>query len=144
MRVETDDELYRVNAVWLGPPGGWPFPWRARYVAWGIGIAVFLLVLTVMRKVLDLPMGFFTVAWCLVITVALTRWIGSKIAHERPLSGVAALWWAELRAPRQRGQRRTSTPDTGHVAMRADRPRRRTPAPSSTITRRSRRTRTHD
>ena len=41
MRVRTDDEVYRVDAVWLGPPKA-TFPWRARYVAWGVGIVVFL------------------------------------------------------------------------------------------------------
>lgn len=126
MRVETDDDLYRVDAVWLGPPGMWAFPWRARYVTYGVGFLVFLLVFTVARKLLGLPLSFFVLAWSLVLTVAITRWIGSRITHERPLGGVLALWWAELTAPRSRGRHRCSTPNAAHVTVRADRPRPRT------------------
>ena len=35
MLVRTDDEVYRVDAVWLGPPRA-TFPWRARYVSYGV------------------------------------------------------------------------------------------------------------
>src|SRR5436309_14042886 len=84
VRVRTDDEVYRVDAVWLGPPKA-TFPWRARYVAWGVGILVFLLTLTVERWI-GFGFGFFTVAWGLVITVVLTRFICSKISHDRPLT----------------------------------------------------------
>ena len=31
MLVRTDDEVYRIDSVWLGPPRA-TFPWRARYV----------------------------------------------------------------------------------------------------------------
>ena len=35
MRLPVDDEIYNVNAVWLGPPGK-TLPFRARYVAYGV------------------------------------------------------------------------------------------------------------
>ena len=35
--VRTDDEVYRVDSVWLGPPRA-TFPWRARYVSYGLGL----------------------------------------------------------------------------------------------------------
>ncbi|MCC5698661.1 hypothetical protein LH612_36560, partial [Klebsiella pneumoniae] len=98
MRIRTDDEIYRVDAVWLGPPKA-TFPWRARYVAWGVGIVVFLLVLAVERR-LGIGFGFFSTAWAVVITVALTRLICSRISHERPLSAVMTMWLRELTAPR--------------------------------------------
>lgn len=122
MRVRTDDELYRVDAVWLGPPR-WTFPFRVRYVAWGVGFAAFLLVFAVVRKVFGAELGFFSLAWSVVITVAITRWICSKITHERRLSGVFALWLAELRAPRARGQHRTSAASAARVTVREHRPR---------------------
>jgi len=31
MRLPVDDEIYNVNAVWLGPPGK-TLPFRARYI----------------------------------------------------------------------------------------------------------------
>lgn len=98
MRIRTDDEVYRVDAVWLGPPRA-TMPWRARYVAWGVGVFVFLMVLTVERRLgIDL---FWSIAWGLVVTILITRMITSKISHERPLSAVAAMWLRELTAPRE-------------------------------------------
>lgn len=98
MRIRTDDEVYRVDAVWLGPPRA-TMPWRARYVAWGVGVFVFLMVLTVERRIgISL---FWAIAWGLVITILLTRIITSKISHERPLSAVSAMWLRELTAPRE-------------------------------------------
>src|SRR5699024_10958682 len=61
MRIRTDDDVYRVDAVWLGPPKA-TFPWRARYVAWGVGIPMFLVVLAVERQ-LGIGFGFFSTAW---------------------------------------------------------------------------------
>lgn len=98
MRIRTDDEVYRVDAVWLGPPRA-TMPFRARYVAWGVGVAVFLLVLTVERR-LGISL-FWSIAWGIVITILLTRIICAKISHERPLSAVSAMWLRELTAPRE-------------------------------------------
>src|SRR5690606_2278389 len=100
VRIPTAAESYRVDAVWLGPPKA-TFPWRARYVAWGVGIVVFLLVLAVERR-LGIGFGFFSTAWAVVITVALTRLICSRISHERPLSAVMTMWLRELTAPREK------------------------------------------
>lgn len=98
MRIRTDDEVYRVDAVWLGPPRA-TMPFRARYVAWGVGVAVFLLVLTVERRIgISL---FWSIAWGIVVTILLTRIICAKISHERPLSAVASMWLRELNAPRE-------------------------------------------
>jgi hypothetical protein len=98
VRIRTDDEVYRVDAVWLGPPRA-TMPFRARYVAWGVGVFAFLIVLTVERR-LGISL-FWSIAWGLVITILLTRMITAKISHERPLSAVAALWLRELTAPRE-------------------------------------------
>jgi hypothetical protein len=98
VRIRTDDEVYRVDAVWLGPPRA-TMPFRARYVAWGVGVVVFLLVLTVERRIgISL---FWSIAWGIVVTIVLTRIICGKISHERPLSAVASMWLRELTAPRE-------------------------------------------
>lgn len=108
MRIRTDDEVYRVDAVWLGPPKA-TFPWRARYVAWGVGTVVFLLALTVLRNIgVSL---FWSFAWGMVATVALTMVICSRISHERPLGAVLTMWARELTAPRE-----TATGDGGAVS----------------------------
>lgn len=46
MQIRPDDEVYRVNAVWLGPRG-FTLPWAARYSAYGIWLVLFLGVLLV-------------------------------------------------------------------------------------------------
>lgn len=120
MRVRTDDEVYRVDAVWLGPPKA-TFPWRARYVAWGVGIPVFLVVLTVERQ-FGLGFGFFTTAWAFIATIAVTRLITSKISHERPLGAVLTMWGRELLAPRERTEPAGGAVSAGKVNVRGQRP----------------------
>jgi hypothetical protein len=121
VRIRTDDEVYRVDAVWLGPPRA-TMPWRARYVAWGVGVVVFLLVLTVERR-----MGislFWSISWGLVVTVLLTRIICSKISHERPLSAVTTMWVRELTAPREATSGAGGAVSATRVRVNTSRPRR--------------------
>lgn len=121
MRVRTDDEVYRVDAVWLGPPKA-TFPWRARYVAWGVGILVFFLTLSAQR-ILGFGFGFFSVAWAVVITIVVTRLICSRISHERPLGSVFTMWVRELNTPRERSTGVGGAASATRIRMRPDRPR---------------------
>ncbi|MFL6144939.1 MAG: hypothetical protein ACJ72N_24125 [Labedaea sp.] len=122
MRIRTDDEVYRVDAVWLGPPKA-TFPWRARYVAWGVGTVVFLFVLTIFRQ-LEISL-FWSIAWGMVVTVGLTMIICGKISHERPLGSVLAMWLRELTAPREAVTGRGGAVSASAIRVRADRPRNR-------------------
>jgi len=120
VRIRTDDEVYRVDAVWLGPPKA-TMPWRARYVAWGVGVFVFLMVLTVERR-----MGislFWSVAWGIVATIVITRLICSRISHERPLTSVTAMWVRELTAPREATGGEGGAVSATRVRVRVERPR---------------------
>ena len=121
MQVRTDDEVYRVDAVWLGPPKA-TFPWRARYVAWGVGILVFFIVFGTQRAI-GFGFGFFTIAWGLVITVVLTRFICSRISHERPLTAVLSMWGRELTAPRESSSGTGGAASATRVRVHATRPR---------------------
>ena len=120
MRIRTDDEVYRVDAVWLGPPRA-TMPWRARYVAWGVGVVVFLLVLTVERR-LGVSL-FWSVAWGIVMTIVLTRLICSRISHERPLTSVTAMWVRELTAPRESTGGQGGAVSATRVRVQTERPR---------------------
>ncbi|WP_374201989.1 hypothetical protein [Actinokineospora sp. PR83] len=122
MRIRTDDEVYRVDAVWLGPPKA-TFPWRARYVAWGVGTVVFLLLLTVLRN-LGISL-FWSFAWGMVGTVALTMVICSRISHERPLGAVLTMWVRELTAPRETSTGQGGAVTASAVRIRSEVPRRR-------------------
>lgn len=121
MRVRTDDEVYRVDAVWLGPPKA-TFPWRARYVAWGVGIVVFFVTLGV-EHAIGFKFGFFTAAWALVITIAVTRFLTRRISHERPLSAVMAMWMGELQSPRERSTPIGGAASATRIRVRTQRPR---------------------
>jgi hypothetical protein len=122
VRIRTDDEVYRVDAVWLGPPKA-TFPWRARYVAWGVGTVVFLVVLTVFRQ-LGISL-FWSIGWGLVVTVGLTMIICARISHERPLGAVLTMWLRELNAPREVVTGRGGAVSASAIRVRVERPRRR-------------------
>jgi hypothetical protein len=98
--VRTDDEIYRVDSVWLGPPRA-TFPWRARYVSYGVGLVVMIMIMFVQRRV-GIGLDFFSVAWALVLTVAITRFLGQRIDYERPLGQVVTLFRHEVTGPRRR------------------------------------------
>lgn len=96
--VRTDDEVYRVDSVWLGPPRA-TFPWRARYVSYGLGLLV-MVAITFLQRRLGIDLDFFSVAWALLLTVAVTRFLGQRIDYERPLGQVFALFRHEVAGPR--------------------------------------------
>ena len=121
VHIRTDDDVYRVDAVWLGPPRA-TFPWRARYSAYGVGLLVMLVVMFVQRR-LGIDLGFFSVAWALLITVAVTRFVSRRINDERPLLEWLTLFVHELRGPRARERVIGGALTTGHVTVRRDRPR---------------------
>ena len=100
MLVRTDDEIYRVDSIWLGPPRA-TFPWRVRYVGYGVGLLVMIAVMFVQRRI-GIGLDFFSVAWALVITIAVTRFVGKRIDYERPLGQVVELFRHELTGPRKR------------------------------------------
>jgi hypothetical protein len=107
MRLPVDDEIYNVNAVWLGPPGK-TLPFRARYVAYGVGAAVFVLRQIIERR-LGIGFGFFALAYTLLITVGTTKLILRVVDHDRPISAVLRGFLNEVNAPRAPTRVLTST-----------------------------------
>lgn len=119
--VRTDDEVYRIDSVWLGPPRA-TFPWRARYVSYGVGLLVMIFAMFVQRRI-GIGLDFFSVAWSLIITVLITRFIGKRIDYERPLGQVVALFRHELKGPRRRAAIGGGPVRSDHVAIRPARSR---------------------
>ncbi len=95
--LRPDDEVYRVDAVWLGPQG-MTLPWTARYSAYGIWVTLFVGVLLV-EAVLPMPVSVPPV-WELVVTVLATYAVTGLVDHDRPLHSVWQLARSELLAPR--------------------------------------------
>lgn len=97
MRLRPDDEVYRVDAVWLGPKG-LTLPWSARYSAYGIWLVLFVAVLLV-EAVLPMRVSVPPV-WELVLSILATYALTGVIDHDRPLVSVWHLLRAEATAPR--------------------------------------------
>jgi hypothetical protein len=114
--VRTDDEVYRVDAVWLGPPRA-TFPWRARYVSYGLGLFVMVLVMFVQRRI-GIGLDFFSVAWALILTILIIRFLGKRIDYERPLGQILTLFRHEVTGPRDRTAVRGGQVRAGNVHVR--------------------------
>ena len=97
MRLRPDDEVYRVDAVCLGPKG-LTLPWSARYSAYGIWLVLFVGVLLV-EAVLPVRVSVPPV-WELVLTILATYALTGVIDHDRPLVSVWHLVRAEVTTPR--------------------------------------------
>ena len=97
MLLRPDDDVYRVDAVWLGPRG-LTLPWAARYSAYGIWVVLFVGVLLVEAA---LPMRVnIPPVWELVLTILATYALTGVIDHDRPLISVWQLIRSETTAPR--------------------------------------------
>lgn len=113
MRSVSDDELYAVQGRYLGPPGQ-TIPWQARYVAYVLWAGYFLALVIVRAQLHLLGGGFGYVALAAAATVA-TVVTMRVVTPERPVGAVAAMFLAELNAPR---------PDSGRTICAAPDPRR--------------------
>lgn len=117
MLIRPDDDVYRVDAVWLGPRG-FTLPWAARYSAYGIWLVLFVSILLVEAA---LPMRVSVPPiWEAVLSILATYALTGVIDHERPVGSVLQLLRAELRAPRRpRGdQPRRLTPGVVRIRER--------------------------
>lgn len=113
MKLPVDDEIYQVNGVWLGPPGK-TLPWRARYVAYAVGVAIFVALQVVERR-LGIGLGFFSLAYSLLATVGLTRLVLTVVDHDRPVTSVVAAFAHEVAAPREQTKKRRAEFRPGRV-----------------------------
>ena len=118
MLVRPDDEVYRVDAVWLGPQG-LTLPWTARYSAYGIWVVLFVGVLFV-EAVLPMSVSIPPV-WELVLTILATYALTGVIDHDRPLVTVWQLLRWEFTAPRPPGAEKPVRTDASSLRLRENR-----------------------
>ena len=113
--IRPDDEVYRVDAVWLGPQG-FTLPWSARYSAYGIWLKLFVSVLLVEAA---LPMQVnVPPVWEIVLSILATYALTGVIDHDRPLISVWELLMAEVTAPRSGRPQRPVRLCAGSVRVR--------------------------
>src|SRR3954470_23557804 len=115
MLLRPDDEIYRVDAVWLGPRG-MTLPWTARYSAYGIWLVLFVSILLA-EAVLPMRVSVPPV-WELVLSVLTTYALTGVIDHDRPVGSLFQLVRAELRAPRRVKESRPRRLSAGSVRVR--------------------------
>jgi len=99
MLLRPDDDVYRVDAVWLGPRG-MTLPWTARYSAYGIWLVLFVGIILV-EAVLPMAVSVPPV-WEVVMSVLATYGVTGLIDHDRPVRSVWQLVRVEMTAPRRR------------------------------------------
>lgn len=94
--VRTDDDVYNVNGIFLGPRGT-TLPWAARYQAYGVFAVIFPVVLLV-----DAIIGGLSVPpiWPLVLSVLGTYGVMGIVDHDRPVRTVLSSALADTRALR--------------------------------------------
>jgi len=115
MLLRPDDDVYRVDAVWLGPQG-FTLPWSARYSAYGIWLMLFVAILTV-EAVLPMQVTIPPV-WELVVTVLATYALTGVIDHDRSVGSVFQLLAIEVRSPRRPPARSVVRLDPARVRVR--------------------------
>ena len=101
MRVAPDDEVYRVNTVWLGPTG-LTFPWTARYLAYATWLVSFLAILLV-EAITPLRVHIPPI-WELCLATLFSYGIMGFVDHERPVKAVWQTFMSDLTAPRGGGR----------------------------------------
>ncbi|WP_327359816.1 hypothetical protein [Streptomyces sp. NBC_01304] len=97
MRMHTDDELYAVDSVFLGPPR-LTFLWRARYQAYVVGAALTGIML-IGLQMFGL-MGFWPIVYGLFLIILATRKLTPYITHETTIRSVIRSFVNDVRAPR--------------------------------------------
>src|SRR3954452_25115883 len=85
MRLETDDDVYAVDNVYLGPPG-YTFPWKARYFAYGLWFALVVVGLIVERATVGL--GVWPIVYLVLGAVLVTRVVGRRVSHDVPVRAI--------------------------------------------------------
>lgn len=97
MRLGDDDEVQKVDATYLGPPG--KYIGRLRYRV----VAIFMLVLPVALYLVGktVGLGFFPVLWTVIGCMALSGWLADNISTDRPISTSIGVTARELVTPRR-------------------------------------------
>lgn len=113
-RIETDDEVRRFSAVWLGPPG-YGFPFHARYTAYGVFAAVFAVILLV-EALTPLAMRIPPI-WEVCIALLVTMFVMSAVDHDKPVGAVLRNAWSSIQRPVPRDVEHARAPRTRRVKI---------------------------
>ena len=103
MRLHTDDDIYRYQGRWF-EARGWVLPFHARYVAWGLWLAVEVVAVGVLRLVgVSL---FEALLYGSAIAIGIAVALADRLTPETPPRGWLGIGQAEFRAWRLSRRRR--------------------------------------
>lgn len=113
MRLPDDDEIYDVDATYLGPPGRYIGRFRHKtLIIWPV---LFLIGLAMLQR-LGGRVSLLTVGLTVIVVSWLTTWIADHTNAERPVKVLAAVLWHETGATRP--ALRTKRSRRPHVRLR--------------------------
>ncbi len=99
MIVLPDDEIYRVDEVFLGPEKV-RFPWRWTYRQYGVAVVTFLALQGIERQI-GIGIGIWPVLFAGLITVWVTRRVQDGINWDRGLKVAGEEAHLEMIGPRE-------------------------------------------
>ncbi|MCZ9634982.1 hypothetical protein [Rhodococcus sp. BH5] len=117
--IETDDDLYRVDQHWLGPPGR-AFPKPIRYQSAGIGILLAIGSWILVFGLLSLPPNGWTVMGMCLLTYYGTKRFTERLGTERTLGSLARSAINDLRSPRPSTNAAKKSPNSAQVVSISD------------------------
>ncbi|MDI3390169.1 hypothetical protein QIS99_28845 [Streptomyces sp. B-S-A8] len=115
MQMHSDDELYAVDSVFLGPPR-FTLPFKARYQAYAVGITL-TIALLILLKIINL-MAFWPIAYGMVAVIWATRKITPHITHDSSLTTLVRTVWNDVRAPRSASQQQETVTEMTSTGIR--------------------------
>lgn len=130
--IETDDDLYRVDQHWLGPPGR-AFPRPVRWQAVGIGAVLLALSYILVMGVLSVPWSGWSVTVVLGLTYLGTKRIVDGLGHERTIRSLARSAIIDLTSPRPAAGRNKKLRNTRQTVSITDQIARVRLAPAATV-----------
>jgi hypothetical protein len=98
MIVQCDDDLYRVDRVFLGPKGK-PWPFRLTYRGWVV-CATLAIVIVIVWRMIHLPWHPVMLIGAVVVAFLGAQWLDVHLTVDRPPLAEIERLGQELAAPR--------------------------------------------
>lgn len=95
--VEPDDDVWRFQSVWLGPPG-YTLPFHVRYVAYVLGASIYVGIILI-EAVLPVVSVSTPPFYELLVTLLVTALIMNAVDHDKPLAAAVQTTVGALRSP---------------------------------------------
>src|ERR1044072_2829805 len=94
----SDDDIYRVRLVWLGPPG-YPLPFQLPYAEYGVGFLLCVVLSIITVAITGNPLdATFAIAVAILLTAYIWRYVNPDVPA-RMVARVAVTDSVRIRPP---------------------------------------------